>query len=44
MNTLVAQIICDTVEWLMRVVAEITRANLPHHVYAITRAEWRQLR
>jgi len=28
----------------MRVVAEITRANLPHHVYAITRAEWRQLR
>lgn len=28
----------------MRIVAEITRANLPHHVYAITRAEWEQLR
>jgi RimJ/RimL family protein N-acetyltransferase/aminoglycoside phosphotransferase (APT) family kinase protein len=24
----------------MRVVTEITRANLPHHVYAITREEW----
>jgi ribosomal-protein-alanine N-acetyltransferase len=28
----------------MRVVAEITRWNLPHRVYAITRAEWKQLR
>jgi RimJ/RimL family protein N-acetyltransferase/aminoglycoside phosphotransferase (APT) family kinase protein len=26
----------------MRIVAEITRKNLPHHVYAITRAEWEQ--
>jgi|GEM_PF-106423 len=24
----------------MRIVAEITRKDLPHHVYAITRAEW----
>jgi RimJ/RimL family protein N-acetyltransferase len=28
----------------MRVVAEITHWNLPHHVYAITRAEWKELR
>jgi RimJ/RimL family protein N-acetyltransferase/GNAT superfamily N-acetyltransferase len=27
----------------MRVAAEIRHANLPHHVYAITRAEWKQL-
>ena len=28
----------------MRVVAAIVRAGLPHHVYAITRAEWEALR
>jgi len=27
----------------MRVVAEITHWNLPHHVFAITRTEWQQL-
>jgi len=28
----------------MRVVAEITHWNLPHHVFAITRTEWEELR
>ena len=28
----------------MRIVDDIARANLPHHVYAITRWEWEQLR
>jgi ribosomal-protein-alanine N-acetyltransferase len=28
----------------MRIVADIARANLPHHMYAITRSEWEQLR